>query len=134
MKYLIVLLFIPCLSYGQTFIEKIPPKNECAGCVVETEISKDTIWVAEKQYSNENHTVSVFTKDNLICSNDSVFISKIDGKIYYWTGLFNKGKWVFPMNKDWEKAFTKSAKAIQKWQLAVIKEKYPAYYAKWFKK
>ncbi len=137
---------MPYLLQGQVFLEKIP-KGECTGCIIETEISKDTIWVVDKYHSGENQFITIFTKADVLLSNDSVFLSKdLHSKDYHYNlGLFYKGKWLMPSigylnNHVWQedstasqKAFAKSSKAIYKWQLAIIKEKYPDYYAKYLK-
>lgn len=128
MKYLIfVILLLPAELFSQKIIaEKIPKGWEGENAIIETIINKDTVVI--KCESRNNYWL--FTSNDFeIDSDTAVYISK--DIAWFVSGRLSKSKWDSEIKTG---AFSKSCKAIQQWQLAVIKEKYPDYYNKWLKK
>jgi hypothetical protein len=137
MKYLIVLfaLFSNSLFAQKIILEKIPKGQESADRFIETEISKDTVWIGYKLFADgENFDTWTITASDIEVSNDTVRLNKKT----YTVGkeLLVKSKWVFPNGYKYvaPKGNEKSVEAVHKWQIAIIKEKFPDYYNKWFRK
>lgn len=143
MKYLVVIftLVANTLLAQKIINEKIPKGQEGAGRIIETEVSKDTIWIRDVFHDNTTNSLWIVTKYDFEIEGDTaIYISKEIP--FNMTGRLNKSKWLNSVSETGDgskpvsyfKTFAKSIKAIRQWQLAIIKEKYPSYYAKWLTK
>jgi len=130
MKTLFCLIFLTFAfpSFAQKIIKHKAPKGvEGAGSFSEVRLYKDTLqtitWNADSSlYDDRIITSSDFEADG----DTAIYISK--NIIYGLSGRVSLGKFDYPI-KPSDKSYP-----IRQWQIAIIKEKFPDYYNKWFKK
>jgi len=130
MKTLFCLIFLTFAfpSFAQKIIKnKVPKGVEGAGSLSEVHIYKDSLEIIGFNDIGSIDFRRVITANDFEADGDTAIYISTD--IFYGlSGRISLGKFDYPM-KPKDKSYP-----IRQWQIAIIKEKFPDYYNKWFKK